>query len=297
MGLVGGCTLGSSQLQAALLKRDSIPSDVLANSQDLSRYDVIEPTLEDDLLFSDSESVRHAQSASDKVKNFEDDFSDDVFLNAQERIVMASTFARLKRLEKLVGHGNYNVLGFDEALKYAKYYSQVGHFTPVELEMIDRLFNTKASVYGFFGDKVIPQLSARIKSRDVKKIPYSGHYLFRGESLVHYEKLKKDIGKNVILTSGVRSNVKQIHLFMAKTIASEYNLSKASRSLAPPGHSYHGIGDYDVGKIGWGHLNFTDKFSQSAEYKKMQRLGYVQIRYTEDNLLGVRFEPWHIKVV
>jgi zinc D-Ala-D-Ala carboxypeptidase len=26
-------------------------------------------------------------------------------------------------------------------------------------------------------------------------------------------------------------------------------------------------------------------------------LGYVQIRYTEDNRLGVRFEPWHIKVV
>ena len=25
-------------------------------------------------------------------------------------------------------------------------------------------------------------------------------------------------------------------------------------------------------------------------------LGYIQIRYTEANQLGVRFEPWHIRV-
>jgi D-alanyl-D-alanine carboxypeptidase len=25
-------------------------------------------------------------------------------------------------------------------------------------------------------------------------------------------------------------------------------------------------------------------------------LGYINMRYPEDNLLGVRYEPWHIKV-
>ena len=46
--------------------------------------------------------------------------------------------------------------------------------------------------------------------------------------------------------------VKQMHLFLAKPRQSNGNLSKASSSLAPPGYSFHGIGDFDVGKIGLG---------------------------------------------
>ena len=60
---------------------------------------------------------------------------------------------------------------------------------------------------------------------------------------------------------------------------------------------FHGIGDFDVGRIGWGAKNFTDQFAQTREFKTMEDLGYVQIRYTTDNRLGVRYEPWHIKVV
>ena len=133
--------------------------------------------------------------------------------------------------------------------------------------------------------------------KDTYKVPYSGHYLFRGESLDYYNTLKKDVGEGIILTSGIRSNVKQMHLFLSKAVRSDGNLSKASRSLAPPGHSFHGIGDFDVGKVGFGVANFTDSFAETDEFKRMLDLGYVQIRYTEDNRLGVRFEPWHIKVV
>ena len=147
------------------------------------------------------------------------------------------------------------------------------------------------------GDKVTEKLTSTIKKSETKKIAQTGHFLFRGRSEKLYQKLKNDIGGSITLTSGIRSIVKQTHLFIAKTIQSEGNLSKASRSLAPPGHSYHGIGDFDVGKVGYGSKNFTEAFSSTDEFKKLVDLGYVSIRYPRNNMLGVRYEPWHVKVV
>ena len=128
-------------------------------------------------------------------------------------------------------------------------------------------------------------------------MPNTGHYLFKEQSFTYYEKIRHSVGEGIVLTSGIRSNVKQLHLFLAKVIRVKGNLSRASRSLAPPGYSYHGIGDFDVGRKGWGGKNFTDAFSKTDEFKRMQDLGYVAIRYDEGNQLGVRFEPWHIQVV
>lgn len=238
-----------------------------------------------------------ATSIEDKVRFFEREFEDDIRLPESEWGLMQSVLIRLERVQKVVGHGNFNVLSFDDALKFAKRYNSVGEFTKSELNFIEKVFFTEASEYGFLGEKVTHDLTARISKADTYKVPYSGHFLFKGESLDYYDKLKADIGSNIILTSGIRSNVKQMHLFLAKAAASNYNLSKASRSLAPPGHSFHGIGDFDVGCVGWGARNFTDQFAETDEFKRMQDLGYVQIRYTQNNRLGVRFEPWHIKVV
>ncbi|MDH5660044.1 MAG: M15 family metallopeptidase, partial [Gammaproteobacteria bacterium] len=119
----------------------------------------------------------------------------------------------------------------------------------------------------------------------------------KGDALTTFDKLKNDVGPDLILTSGVRSVAKQLQLFLAKLNSSNNNLSLTSRSLAPPGHSYHGIGDFDVGKKGFGRLNFTSQFSNTDEYKKLIELKYVDIRYTKNNNIGVRYEPWHIKVV
>lgn len=251
-----------------------------------------------DELIQDSEApVGRGASQLDKVRFFEHEFDDDVFLAEHEQAVFHSVILRLERIQKVVGHGNFNVLGFDDALKYASGYNSVGAFTADELAFVEKLFFTNSHDYGFFGDKVSTELTDSIAKQDVIKVPHSGHYLFKGESVNYYEKLKSDIGHSIILTSGIRSNVKQLHLFLGKAKSAHYNLSKASRSLAPPGHSYHGIGDFDVGRVGWGGKNFTGKFAETDEFKRMQDLGYVQIRYTEDNRLGVRFEPWHIKVV
>jgi LAS superfamily LD-carboxypeptidase LdcB len=163
------------------------------------------------------------------------------------------------------------------------------------LDFLEEIFFTDVNQYGFFGAKVTPELTARISIPDVVKIHGSGHYLLKGSSYNFYQKIKQDVDQQLLLTSGIRNVVKQMHLFLAKALQSKLNLSKASRSLAPPGNSFHYIGDFDVGKIGLGEQNFTEDFSHTEEFSRMVNLGYIDIRYTDINLYGVRYEPWHIK--
>ncbi len=232
-----------------------------------------------------------------KMENFENSHYEDQYLKPDEFPVLVSVFKRLGRVQNLVGHGNFNVLGFDEMLRYGKRYSSVGAFPKAEALFIEQIFSANAKKYGFYGDKVIENLTEVVPVRERKKMPRTGHFLFRGESEALYAKVRKDIGPSIVLTSGIRNVVKQTHLFLAKTIQSQGNLSRASRSLAPPGHSFHGIGDFDVGKIGLGSKNFTSDFARTKEFLKLVDLGYVNMRYPLHNLLGVRYEPWHIKVV
>lgn len=205
---------------------------------------------------------------------------------------------RIARVRRTVGYGNFNLIGFDEMLAVGRNYSRVGRFPKAELDLMDELFHGDAVRYGFFGTKVFDRLTATIPMRDIVKVPNTGHYLYRGRATKLYERIKSDVGaRNIVLTSGVRSNVKQLQLFLAKALETGGNLSLASRSLAPPGYSFHGTGDFDVGKIGYGYLNFTAAFAATPEYAKLIQLGYISIRYPNGNADGVRFEPWHIKVV
>ncbi|MCV6614297.1 MAG: M15 family metallopeptidase [Cellvibrionaceae bacterium] len=281
-----------ASIEAPLVEQLTAPTSITQAPQAVTQAETETPAIEQ--VAASKEAMK---PNLDKVRFFENEFADDIYLAEEEKKVLLSVVLRLGRVQKVVGHGNFNVLSFDNALAYAKKYSRVGEFTEVEKTFMESIFEAQASDYGFFGDKVSSKLTENISSGQIVKIPYSGHYLFKGDSVAYYNKLKKDVGKNIILTSGIRSNVKQMYLFLNKAVHSEFNLSKASRSLAPPGHSFHGIGDFDVGRVGWGHLNFTDKFSETREFKRMEDLGYVQIRYTTDNELGVRYEPWHIKVV
>jgi hypothetical protein len=203
----------------------------------------------------------------------------------------------MDRVQNLVGHGNFNVVSFDEMLGYGRHHSSVGKFARAEKTFLEGLFSANAKLYGFLGKKVIDELTAVIPAEDRKKVGRTGHFLYKGESDRCYKKLQQDLGTSIVLTSGIRSVVKQTHLFLAKTIQSKGNLSKASRSLAPPGHSYHGVGDFDVGKVGLGRKNFTQAFAETDEFRKLVDLGYVAIRYPRGNKFGVRYEPWHIKVV
>ncbi len=232
----------------------------------------------------------------EKIRNFDANFATDIYLGETNGQLLLPTLTRLERVQNFVGHANFNLIGFEEMLYFARNYPDIGTFEKAELDFIDEIFNTDAKIYGFFGEKITPELNHRIAQRDVEKIGGSGHYLLKGESLNHYLQIRKDVGQELLLTSGIRNNVKQLHLFLAKAFQSDGNLSRASRSLAPPGHSFHNAGDFDVGKSGLGEMNFTADFSHTDEFKRLINLGYVDIRYTDSNEFGVRYEPWHIKL-
>jgi len=231
-----------------------------------------------------------------RIRNPDMRHAGDVIAGDQSKATLRRVNAHLLKVRRVVGFGNFNVLGFDDMLRYARRYPKIGTFGHDELEMLEALFYEDAAQYGFYGEKPLGEITECIDRRDVVKIPRTGHYLFAGEPQKLYEKVRKQVGGRLVLTSGVRSVVKQMQLFVAKADRSDGNLSLASRSLAPPGYSFHGIGDFDVGVRGWGARNFTTEFATTDEFKRLLDLGYIEIRYPADNRLGVRFEPWHIKV-
>lgn len=232
-----------------------------------------------------------------KAADFERDYATDVILTPRVHGLLEQTTTRLERLKRYVGYANFSLLSFDEALRYGRGAEAVGAFSRAETELLEALFFADARRYGFWGEKVIGRITDDVKQQRYLKVPGSGHYLYRGRALTLYRRLRRDVGEELILTSGIRGIVKQMHLFMAKARRCGGNLSRASRSLAPPGHSYHGIGDFDVGARGMGRLNFSRRFADTQVYRRLCELDYLQIRYTERNPYGVRYEPWHIKVI
>ena len=232
-----------------------------------------------------------------KKRVFDKIYDVDIFLDKNLLPLLDTSLKRLKRIQKIVGYGNFSLLNFDDAIKIGKSYSTIGAFSKQELSFLEMIFYSQVNNYGFMGEKPIKTITGKIIKKEVKKIPYTGNYLYRGKPIKMYNKIKKEVGPDVILTSGVRSIMKQFLLFLNKAEKSQGNLSMASRSLAPPGYSFHGVGDFDVGKKGYGIHNFTERFTQTEVYKKLNNLGYLKFRYERDNNLGVRFEPWHIEVV
>jgi D-alanyl-D-alanine carboxypeptidase len=239
----------------------------------------------------------HIKDRLSKKRVFDKNYEEDIFLRAKSLPLLDVSIKRLTKLQRTVGYGNFSLLNFDDAIKFGKSYSSIGAFSKAELDFLEMIFYSRVHEYGFLGEKPIKSITGKIVKKEVKKIPYTGNYLYRGKPIEMYERIKKQVGNDVILTSGVRSVMKQFLLFLNKAKKSNGNLSMASRSLAPPGYSFHGVGDFDVGKKGYGIHNFTEQFTKTEVYKKLTNLGYIKFRYEPDNDLGVRFEPWHIEVV
>ncbi len=238
----------------------------------------------------------HIKDRLMKKRLFNQTYADDIFLDKANYPILDQSLNRLKRIQSIVGYGNFCLTNFDEAIKIAKSYTRVGAFSKQELSFLEMLFYSQGSLYGFKGKKPIKRITQKINKKKTIKISHTGNYLYRGKPIERYNLIKKEIGKDVVLTSGVRSIMKQFLLFLDKTKTSRGNLSMASRSLAPPGYSFHGVGDFDVGKKGYGIHNFTERFTKTKVYHQLSDLGYVKFRYEQDNDLGVRFEPWHIEV-
>ena len=221
---------------------------------------------------------------------------DDIYASPEDLQTLRRIAERFRQMIFLGGDANFSIMSFDEALNFAKNHSKIEPFGKEEISLMERLFAHNARDYGFYGEKQATDINDIIDRRDIYKVPYSGNFLFKGLSLDKFVQIRKDMGENLILTSGIRSVVKQFSLFINKALRFDGNLSLASRSLAPPGYSYHATGDFDVGQRGFGPGNFTEDFLDTPIYKNLSKRGYVEYRYGRDNLLGVRFEPWHIKV-
>lgn len=238
----------------------------------------------------------HVRDYLHKTKFFDYPHEDDIKIEKKQYRTFKSTLKRLHRLEEFAGHLNFQIMCFDDGLKIARLYSEIGEFTKAELEFMEMIFYKDASLYGFIGEKPMTKLTDRINKNEVIKIPYAGNYLYRGTPHQTSIKIQQRLGEKVVITSGVRSIMKQFLLFLNKAYRSDGNLSLASRSLAPPGYSFHGKGDFDVGQAGLGVLNFTENFTDTDVYTRLADMGYLKLRYELNNLKGVRFEPWHIKI-
>lgn len=240
--------------------------------------------------------VTSANDTQTKSLLFDQNFADDIFCKENEKQLLHQLVQKFRAVQSYVGNGNFNLLGMDEFFMFAKYSPRIGGLTREEKTFLEELFYFDATLYGFYGEKNFHSMTENIRKNTTVKVPHTGHFLRKGQSLETYNKIRRDVGETIILTSGVRALAKQFHLFLEKALISDGNLSKASRSLAPPGYSFHGMNDFDIGKVGFGLRNFNDEFASTREFKILSDLGYVDIRYKEKNSLGVRFEPWHIKI-
>lgn len=221
----------------------------------------------------------------------------DVWLREEEKPLLMGVDKKLDLVERVVGHGKFNLISFDETLKIAKNHPKIEAFTPAEIAYMEAVFYTDPKIYGFYGKRTVGNITDTIALKDVVKVSNTGHYLFKGQSHDALGRIVKDVGNSIMLTSGVRSVVKQLSLHLAKVKSENGNITLASHSLVPPGFSYHSIGDFDVGKRGWGHENFTANFARTKEFWSLQKLPYISMRYNLGNSDGVRFEPWHVQIV
>lgn len=215
--------------------------------------------------------------------------------NRSKNGISAQIEKKLSLVEKYVGYVKFNIISFDEALKIAARIKRP--FTQKEVNYIEELFYGNPNRYGFYGEKTVNAMTYSVSNAQLEYISKSGHFVAKGESLAKYKEIRRVVGNDVILTSGVRLPVKQMTLFLRKMDKVGMDLRKTSEVIAPPAYSYHSIGDFDIGKAGWGVANFTEEFQHTDVFKKLTDGGYINIRYTTNNLFGVRFEPWHIKVV
>lgn len=208
--------------------------------------------------------------------------------------IVGSILRKLNIVQNQVGYVQFNILSFDDLLKTASRSKQP--LTSTEINFIESIFYGDPRKYGFYGERTVPELSIITPKKDVVYMNKTGHFLMKGAATEKFAQIKRLVGDDLILTSGVRAPVKQLYLFLKKMENSKGDLRLTSSSIAPPGFTFHSVGDFDIGKVGFGQFNFTEKFQDTDVFKKLYDGGYICIRYTSNNPYGVRYEPWHIKV-
>ena len=125
------------------------------------------------------------------MDNFEHAHHEDVFLAADKHQVLVYNVKRLDRVQNLVGHGNFNVLSFDERLCHSKYNKSVGVFKAEEIEFPEETFSNNVMRFGFYGERVTDEITTIVAGNVRIKLPRTVHYLFKGDSLNLYDKVRR----------------------------------------------------------------------------------------------------------
>jgi hypothetical protein len=79
-----------------------------------------------------------------KMVDFEQSHAADGYLERDQHPILISSFKCIDRVQNLVGHGNFNVVSFDEMLGYGRRYRSVGEFTLAEKTFLEALFTANA---------------------------------------------------------------------------------------------------------------------------------------------------------
>jgi hypothetical protein len=236
-----------------------------------------------------------------KIANPNETAEGDIFAAEKQMQLTKSCLKRFDRFFRKYGYGNFAIMNFDEVFEKA---SASSSFNSAEKRFMEELFSRDAAEYGFLGKKPMTNFTQSVSEKEIAEEKQNGQFLYKTAAEIFFQKMMTEVEKynanaqnkiDVILTSGLRGIPKQMHLFLNKLDEVKGNLSAASRSLAPPGYSWHGAGDFDIGKKGFGG-NFEPEFETTEEFKVLTNLGYLTIRYDRKNCEGVRYEPWHVKV-
>jgi hypothetical protein len=198
---------------------------------------------------------------------------------------------RLEAVQRVIGHGRFNLVSFDD-VRAAAPHTPGGPISAAESAEFEALLDLDARRIGFLGKRVVSDLAYRLPSNlvDVGR----GQHVFP-EADALFRRARAAVGERLIVTSGARGVPKQMHVFIRSALRAGL-VARRVHSVAPPGYSYHAVGDIDVGDRELGGVNFTEEFARSETYRRLAALPYIRFRYPPGNPFGVQFEPWHLEV-
>ena len=200
--------------------------------------------------------------------------------------------ARLESVQRVIGQGRFNLVSFDDVRAAARQTPQ-GALTAAEESSCSELFHLDARRIGFLGARVVRDMNYALPHAELVRVD-GGQHLFPAANAL-FERARAAVGPQLIVTSGARGVPKQMLVFLRSALRAGI-IGRAVHSVAPPGYSYHAVGDMDVGDRALGGVNFTQAFANTSTYRKLIALPYVRLRYPRNNALGVSFEPWHLQV-
>ena len=103
-------------------------STILLNSNNAEKlnnvnYEASSKQKKSPIASINSENREHESAVQDnlqKVKNFNQTFTDDLFLTKEKNITFQKTLKKILNVQKVIGYANFNLIGFDDMILYSR---------------------------------------------------------------------------------------------------------------------------------------------------------------------------------